>query len=464
MANGTKVKELDSGIDFYKSLYKIAIPIALQSLIMAALYMTDQLMVGQLGDVAIASVGMASKIYSIISVVLAGLSAGLSIYAAQYWGSKDVRSITQLLGMTLMLGLVISLLFTGVIYLNPEFSLGLFTTDVRVMEEGAIFLKLVALSYVPTMLTMVYSAVLRSTGHVKYPMYVSLIVVILNIGLNYLLIFGNFGFPQLGLAGAAIATCIARVVECLLIIGAVYRFKLPGAAGFRYLFSYHKPLARKFYLTTYPIVLTELVWVLGETAYAVIYSRMGTTEMTAMTITFPLQGLSIGLLTGLAGAAGVLIGNRLGAGEEAMALDYARRLIRVGIIFSIGLGIIIALISPLYVSAFAITGEAHDLAVHVIWVFAAFMWVKVANMIIAGGILQSGGDSKFVFKMESAATWLVGVPLGLLLSLVWKQPLFWVYFFLSLEEVVRFGIGLMRFRSGKWIRNLTNQTTGQTSA
>ncbi|GBF74140.1 MATE family efflux transporter [Paenibacillus sp. 598K] len=461
MANGI---ERGSGIDFYKNLYKIAIPIALQSLIMAALNMTDQLMVGQLGDVAIASVGMASKIYSVISVVLAGLAAGLSIYAAQYWGRKDVRSITRLLGMTLSLGLMISLLFSGMVYFNPEWSLGLFTTDTRVMEDGAIFLKLVALSYVPTMLTMIYSAVLRSTGHVKYPMYVSLIVVILNVGLNYLLIFGNLGFPKLGLAGAAIGTCIARVVECLLIIGAVYRFRLPGAAGFRYLFSYDRTLARKFYLTTYPIVLTELVWVLGETAYAVIYSRMGTTEMTAMTITFPLQGLSIGLLTGLAGAAGVLVGNRLGAGEEALAREYARRLIRVGIVFSVGLGVVIAAISPLYVSAFAITGEAHELAVHVIWVFAAFMWVKVANMIIAGGILQSGGDSKFVFKMESAATWLVGVPLGLLLSLVWKQPLFWVYFFLSLEEIVRFGIGLMRFRSGKWIQNLTGQTAGQTSA
>jgi len=456
--------ERRAGDDFYKKLYQIAIPIALQSLIMAALNMTDQLMVGQLGDVAIASVGMSSKIYSVISVLLAGLAAGLSIYAAQYWGRRDVRTITQLLGMTLSLGLIVSLLFTGVVYLNPEWSLGLFTTDTRVMEEGAIFLKLSALSYVPIMLTMIYSAVLRSTGHVKYPMYVSLIVVILNVGLNYLLIFGNLGFPKLGLAGAAIGTCIARVVECLLIIGAVYRFRLPGAAGFRYLFSYHKPLARKFYLTTYPIVLTELVWVLGETAYAVIYSRMGTTEMTAMTITFPLQGLSIGLLTGLSGAAGVLVGNRLGAGEHAIARDYARRLIRVGIFLSVGLGLAIAALAPLYASAFAITNAAHELAVHVIWVFAAFMWVKVANMIIAGGILQSGGDSKFVFKMESAATWLIGVPLGLLLSLVWKQPLFWVYFFLSLEEVVRFGIGLMRFRSGKWIQNLTGQSTGQTSA
>ncbi|WP_217593260.1 MATE family efflux transporter [Cohnella sp. GbtcB17] len=445
----------DTKAGFYKSLYKIAVPIALQSLIMAALYMTDQLMVGQLGDVAIASVGMASKIYSVISVVLAGLATGLSVYAAQYWGSKDVRSITDLLGITLLIGLSLSAAFSAFVFLMPEFCLGLFTTDARVTGEGDIFLKIVALSYVPTMLTMIYSAIMRSTGHVKYPMYVSLAVVIVNVALNYLLIFGNWGFPKLGLAGAAYATLTARIVECLLIVGAVYRFKLPGAAGFRHLLRFRGDLARKFLLTTYPIVLTELIWVLGEAAYAVIYSRMGTTEMTAMTVTFPLQGLSIGLLSGLAGAAGVLVGNRLGADEHGLALDYAGRLIRTGIGLSLALGAGIAALSPLYASAFSITGEVRDLSVHVLWVFAAFMWVKVANMIIAGGILQSGGDSKFVFKMESAATWLIGVPLGLLLSFVWKQPLFWVYFFLSLEELVRLGAGLLRFRSRKWIKNLT---------
>lgn len=445
----------DTTSGFYKNLYKIAVPIALQSLIMSVLYMTDQVMVGQLGDVAIASVGMASKIYSVISVVLAGLATGLSVYAAQYWGSKDERSITELLGMTLLFGLALSAVFSAFVCLYPQWCLGLFTTDARVAGEGYIFLRIVAFSYVPTMLTMIYSAILRSTGHVKYPMYVSLAVVIVNVALNYLLIFGNWGFPELGLAGAGYATLTARLVECLLIIGAVYRFKLPGAAAFRHLLGVRGELARRFVRTTYPIVLTELIWVLGEAAYAVIYSRMGTTEMTAMTVTFPLQGLSIGLLSGLAGAAGVLVGNRLGADEHALAFDYARRLIRAGVVLSLLLGAGIAALAPLYASAFSISVEARDLSIHVLWVFAAFMWIKVANMIIAGGILQSGGDSKFVFKMESAATWLIGVPLGLLLSFVWKQPLFWVYFFLSLEELIRLGLGLLRFRSRKWIKNLT---------
>ncbi len=397
--------------------------------------MTDQVMVGQLGDIAIASVGISSKIFSVISVVLAGLAATLSIYTAQYWGKKDTKSISHLLGLSLYLGLSLSILFAIIVFFNPQPLLSLFTTDMLVTGEGGIFLQIGALSYVPIMLTMLYSAILRSTGHVKLPMYVSLCAVMLNIILNYLLIFGHFGFPQLGLAGAAYATVIARLAECLLIIGAVYWFRLPGAVEFKHLFRTSRPLARKFLVTMYPLVLTEFVWVLGEAVYAVIYSRMGVAEMTAMTITFPLQGLMIGLLSGIGAAAGVMVGNKLGEGDHTQAMNYARKLIRVGLVTSFGLGIVVVLLAPMYTRIF-----------------------QVANMIIAGGILQSGGDSKFVFAMESTTTWLVGVPLGFMLSFVWKQPLFWVYFFLSLEEVVRFIIGYIRYRSGKWMQNLTVQS------
>lgn len=446
--------------EFYNQLIKLAIPISLQSLIMAVLYLVDQLMVGQLGGVAIASVGMSSKIYSVISVVLAGLATGLSVYVAQYWGNKDRKSITQLLGLSLGIGLILSGLFSVFVFLYPQLCLSIFTTDTEVLENGYIFLKIVALSYIPTMLTMLYSAVLRSTGHVKYPMMVSVAAVGLNIVLNYALIFGHFGFPELGLAGAAYATLIARLIESALIVGAVYRGRLPGAGGIRELCSVSKVRSIPFLRTIAPIVLTELVWVLGEACYSIIYSRMGTAEMTAMTVTFPLQGLTIGLLAGLSGAAGIMVGHKLGENDEGLAFSYARIYVRIGIGISLLFGALIAVLAPLYVSAFNITVDERKLAISVLCFFALFLWIKVGNMIIAGGILQSGGDSKFVFVMEASTTWLLGVPLGLLLSWGWKQPLPWVYFFLSLEEAVRLLIGYIRFRRGKWLKQLTYQDAG----
>lgn len=446
--------------EFYNQLIKLAIPISLQSLIMAVLYLVDQLMVGQLGGVAIASVGMSSKIYSVISVVLAGLATGLSVYVAQYWGNKDRKSITQLLGLSLGIGLILSGLFSVFVFLYPQLCLSIFTTDTEVLENGYIFLKIVALSYIPTMLTMLYSAVLRSTGHVKYPMMVSVAAVGLNIVLNYALIFGHFGFPELGLAGAAYATLIARLIESALIVGAVYRGRLLGAGGIRELCSVSKVRSIPFLRTIAPIVLTELVWVLGEACYSIIYSRMGTAEMTAMTVTFPLQGLTIGLLAGLSGAAGIMVGHKLGENDKGLAFNYARIYVRIGIGISLLFGVLIAVLAPLYVSAFNITVDERKLAISVLCFFALFLWIKVGNMIIAGGILQSGGDSEFVFVMEASTTWLLGVPLGLLLSWGWKQPLPWVYFFLSLEEAVRLLIGYIRFRRGKWLKQLTYQDAG----
>lgn len=187
----------DSKADFYSNIYKIAIPVTLQSLIMALLTLTDQLMVGQLGDVAVASVGISIKIYGIITVVLAGLATGVSIYAAQFWGKKDERSTAQL-GLGLLLGMGISIIFTLPIHFFPQFSLSLFTKDQRLITEGSGFLKVISLSYIPVMLTMIYSAILRATGHVKLPMITSIAAVCINIILNYLLIFGKFGFPEWG--------------------------------------------------------------------------------------------------------------------------------------------------------------------------------------------------------------------------------------------------------------------------
>lgn len=446
--------------NFYKSVYKIAVPITLQSLLMALVGLTDQLMVGQLGDVAVASVGISTKIYGIISVVLTGLSMGVSIYAAQFWGNKESKSISGVLGLGLIVGFVFSFLFSLAVFADSQLFLSMFTTDINVMKDGFIFLKIMSLGFVPIMFTLMYSAILRSTGHAKWPMYVSFISVGLNIVLNYLLIFGHWGAPELGLKGSALATLISRIVECLLIIGAVYWNRLPGAVAIKNLFIIPKPLIRKFVSTTYPLLLTELLWVLGDTAYSIIYSRMGTAEMTAMTITFPLQGLSIGLLSGLASAAGVMVGNHLGANETDTALNYAKRFIRLGIVISLIVGGVIVAGSGIYVSMFNISENAKHMGIYIVIVFAAFLWVKVANMIMAGGILNSGGDSKFVFLMESTATWLIGVPSGLLLSFVWKQPVFLVYLVISIEEVVRFGFGYARIRSRKWMRNLVSDLGG----
>ena len=443
---------------FLSDIGRIALPITLQSVIMSLLAMTDQLMVGQLGAVAIASVGISAKLTAIVSVVLAGLASGISIYCAQYWGRGDTVRIRHLLGF----GLGVGLLFAGglalVVGALPQLAMSPFTTDPRVFAEGAIFVQLLAISYLPSMLTMIYSAVLRSTGEVKLPMYASTSAVVINVVLNYLLIFGHFGCPKLGLMGAAIATCIARCLELAIILVVAYGQRhVVAVQRLGELFGMERGLLGRFLATSLPLMLTELLWVLGESGYAVVYGRMGTDELAAMTMTYPLQGLSIGLLSGLAGAASVLIGHRLGANNFEGAIDYAGKLIRIGVLCALLIGGAVALCSPYYVALYNTPAEVQRMGQLCVLVFCGFLWIKVANMIVAGGVLNSGGDSKFVFGMESMATWLIGVPSGFVMAFYFELPIYWVYLILSVEELVRLVVGYARVRSKKWVRSLIQE-------
>src|SRR5574344_170476 len=443
---------------FLSDIGRIALPITLQSVIMSLLAMTDQLMVGQLGEVAIASVGISAKLSAIVSVVLAGLASGISIYCAQYWGRGDTVRIRQLLGLGLGVGLLVAGGLALVVGAMPQLAMSPFTTDPRVFAEGAIFVQLLAISYLPSMLTMIYSAVLRSTGEVKLPMYASTSAVVINVVLNYLLIFGHFGCPKLGLMGAAIATCIARCLELAIILVVAYGQRhVVAVQRLGELFGMERGLLGRFLATSLPLMLTELLWVLGESGYAVVYGRMGTDELAAMTMTYPLQGLSIGLLSGLAGAASVLIGHRLGANNFEGAIDYAGKLIRIGVLCALLIGGAVALCSPYYVALYNTPAEVQRMGQLCVLVFCGFLWIKVANMIVAGGVLNSGGDSKFVFGMESMATWLIGVPSGFVMAFYFKLPIYWVYLILSVEELVRLVVGYARVRSKKWVRSLIQE-------
>ncbi|MCX8130242.1 MAG: MATE family efflux transporter [Clostridia bacterium] len=454
--NGQRLDKVQNS-EMNKHILKISIPIALQSIIMMTLNMTDQIMVGQLGESSIAAVGISNRVITILTVILSGLASGIGIYTAQFWGKKDKEKIGQLLGLGLSVGGVLTVVFVLAAILAPKACVGIFTTDPEVISNGVKFLRIVAYSYIPTTLTIVYSSILRSTAHVKIPMAASMAAVVCNVILNYVFIFGKFGFPELGIEGAAVATTISRIIELIIIISSIYILKLPGAVSIKNMRGMSKSLVNSFVKTTYPILLTEMLWVFGETMYNLIYGRIGTSEYTAMAITFPIQGLAVGVLSGLSCAAGVIIGNAIGANEEDKAIVYAKKIVKLGITFAAVSGAIVILISRFYIKVYNISSEAEVYAQYLLIVFSFFLWVKVSNMIIAGGILSSGGDSKYVFAMESTATWIVGVPSGLIAAFVLDLPVHWVYLLLSLEEVVRLVFGLRRMFSGKWVNNLVSQ-------
>jgi len=445
--------------DFLREVRSIAVPVTAQSVVMSLLLVTDQLMVGQLGTTAVATVGISSKLTAVLIVVLTGLATGVSIFAAQHWGSGDRRRIRHLLGLGLLLGFAFTAVITFFVAAFPRVVMSPFTADSRVLAEGAGFVRVIALGYLPTMLTLMYSAVLRSTGAVRLPMWASIAAAVLNLALDWLLIFGHLGLPRLGLEGAAIATTAARFVEItVILVGAYAARHVVAVIRLADLRGADAQLLRRFGVVALPLAFNELLWVLGETAYVVVYGRMGTDSLAAMAMTFPVQSLAIGLLTGLASTAGVLVGQRLGRDDLADASLRGNQLISGGVVAALGIGVLLAAGSSMYVGLFAMSGHVRHMGQLCLLVFAGFLWVKVANMILAGAVLNAGGDSRFVLIMESLATWVVGVPTAFVAAFVFGFPVWAVYLLLSLEEVVRLAVGWRRLRSGLWLRNLTVAT------
>lgn len=439
---------------FRHDVLHLALPVTAQAVIMSLLMLTDQIMVGQLGDVAIASVGIVSKITAILTVALTGLATATSIFCAQYVGSGQRDQAHRIFGVALQLTTAVTILMVVVSLAWPQALVWPFTSDPAVIAAAAGFLRIIAIGYVPMAGTLLYAALLRSDRVVKLPMYASVVSVVLNVALDYLLIFGSLGAPRWGLHGAAVATTVARCVEFMIIVTVTYRTGAIGAVrSWSDLRTIDNGLRRRFLAVALPLTLNEFLWILGESVYAAVYGRMGTASLAAMGMTFPLQGLSIGLMSGLATAAAVMVGQQLGTNDTPGAIRTASKLLLTSIIGSVLLGGVIAVAAPWYSTLYALTPETRRLSTGCLYVFSVYLFVKVSNMIL-GSVLNSGGDSKFILIMESSATWLLGVPLALLGAFVWHLSIVWVYALLSVEEIGRLVIGYTRFRSGRWARNL----------
>lgn len=440
---------------FLKTMMAIALPVSLQSLIQSSLSMIDQLMIGQYGESAIAGVGLGGTISFILMIALGGIISGGGIYLAQYWGVKDVVGMQKTMATTMRLGTLSTICIALLAGFFPEQALSVFTKDQTVIALGAGYLRILSLSYLPMFLIMNHATLLRNMDHPKMPMYTGILSVAINTGLNYLLIFGVGPFPELGINGAALATTVTRLFEMLLLMGTCRYLKLAALPTRSQLFVIDSQFSKAFLWTIYPVMLNELFWVLGDSMYSIIYGHMGTAEMAAMTMTFPVQGMFIGLFTGLSSAAGIMIGNQLGAGENEQAQRYAKDFVLLTLIGSLGMGLIIVALSGVYLSAYHVTPAVKTLSLQLLWVFGAVIWVKVSNMVIGNGVLRSGGETKFTFYMDMIGLWGIGVPLGFFSAFVLGFSVSGVYLMIALEELVRLGLGLHRLKSKKWIKNLT---------
>jgi putative MATE family efflux protein len=301
---------------------------------------------------------------------------------------------------------------------------------------------------------------MRSTGDVKTPTTISVIALSINTFLSFALILGKFGFPELGIQGAAVAAVITRSIECVTLLSVIYAKKSPVAASLRELTDFDAPFVSKVIKPLLPVILNELFWSLGITTYNIIYGRMGTTSYAAMNIVSTIEQVAFVIFIGISNATSVLVGNRIGAGKEEQAFIYAGRSLGLGVVGGVIVGVILQLVKGPILSLYNVSPEVIYDASRLLNVVSAFLWIRVNNMTIVVGILRAGGDTRYSLFLDGIIIWIVGVPMAYFAAFVLNLTVYYVYLFAMSEEVTKWLLGVPRYRSRKWIHNLAQQVEG----
>lgn len=439
---------------FLFTVCNLAIPVALQSMLQSSFSIVDQIMIGQLGSVSIAGVGLAGKFSSIYSVLVSAIGAVAGIMISQYIGQKNKTEVRRSFYLNLILAIGISVLFTMICVIFPKQIMTFYIKDDATILASADYLRIISGTFLPMAGATLLSTMFRCMEMAQFPLYASITSAILNTVLNYILIFGKFGFAPMGAEGAAIATLISQCANFLIMLLMILKYNDYLKLAENCQKSAVKVNWKQYMDMLLPILICELAWSLGENVYAAIYGHLGTDASAAMTLTNPIQGLMIGALCGLSQAASVIIGKKLGNKEYDDAYWSAKKLILYGFVGSIFLSLVVIATKSFYVEIYQVEDLVKALTQQILTAYALVAPFKVLNMIVGGGIIRSGGKTKYVMLIDIIGTWGFGVPLGLLSAFVLKFSIPYVYFILSLEECIRFIISLVVLRRKKWMQSL----------
>lgn len=438
-----------------KSLCKIAVPVTLQSMLQASFSIVDQIMIGQLGETNISAVGLGSNFSLIFSVVIGAVGAVAGILIAQFMGAEDKKEAWCSFDVSLICGIMISALFLLAAGAFPLQILGLYTEDMSIINTGAVYFRIVAFSYIPMAVSNILSAWLRCREHATIPFLASFGAVAVNTELNYLLIFGKFGFPRMEIKGAAIATLISQLFNLVfIVIGFVVCNRRDGDKPVLSL-RFKKITIRDYLVMIMPILVSEFLWSLGQNVESAVYGHLGTSNLAAYTLTGPIQGLIVGALSGLSAVAGVMVGKRLGRKEYDEAYAESKKIMYAGLAGSVVVASLLILLAGVYTGLYRVDNSVKELGKILLIVFALYAPVKVENMILSGGIIRSGGNTKIIMVIDIVGTWCIGIPLCLLAAYVFRWGIVGVYALLTTEEIFRLAVALVIFRKRKWMISLS---------
>ena len=439
---------------FYKDLRNVVQPMAIQNLISSAVNSADVIMLGYIGQTAIAASSLAGNVAFILFMISTGLSSGLVMLGAQYWGKKDTEAIKTLLGIGLRICCSVEIIVACIAAFYPRILMLIFTKDEALIAEGCRYLRAASFSYVCLSFSQMFQAGFKSIERVKIVTITSTTSLFLNIGLNAVFIFGLLGVPKMGITGVGIATSIARFIEmiiCFIYAGRQTDVKFSVSCVFRR----NKLLTRDFFKYSLPAVGNELVWGSAFAMYSVIMGHLGEDIVAANSVVNTVRQLGSVLCFGMAYGGAIVVGKYMGAGDMAVAERNASRLARVTIFSGVLGAVLLICLYPVlpYIA------DLNETAAHyrniLLFINAYSLIGASINTVLICGIFRAGGDSKFGFVADIINMWCVSVPLGLLAAFVFKLPPLWVYFILFLDEFEKMPFVIHHYFKKGWLRNIT---------
>lgn len=435
-----------------KEIVRLALPIALQQFMTALVGACDAIMLGKLSQDAMSAVSLATQVTFVFNLFMFAFMAGENMFVAQYYGKGDYTGISQVFSLVTKICGCIAVVFLAGTLFFPEQLMRILTNEETLIVLGSEYLRVIGISYVFSGIAQIFLAIMKNCGAVNMSTLINGVMVILNIALNAVFIFGLSGFPKMGIKGAALATVLATVVQFLWSVG--YVLCRIRAVKFS-LRSCEKKLFGRFWQKTVPLLINNLAWGIGFSMYSVIMGHLGTDAVAANGIANISKNLVVCFCLGLGNAGSIIVGNRLGADRLQEAKEVGETLTKTAIIAGIVSGLVLIALSPFITKMVDLTPTARGYLQKMLLISSYYIAGKSVNCMTIGGIFAAGGDSKFGMLCDSVTLWCIIVPLGCICAFILKLSVMVVYFVLNLDEIIKLPVVYKHYKKYKWIKNLT---------
>lgn len=441
---------------FYQKLFSLVLPIAFQQFMLAAVSASDALMLGFVDQDSLSAVSLAGQITFVFNLFMGGLTMGTSILAAQYYGKGDTLSIEKIFAYVTKVSFLISSVFFLASLLTPGLLMHAFTTDPVLISGGIRYLRIVSASYLFIGISQIYLCVLKNTGYAMKSMIIGSASVVVNIFLNAALIYGLWFFPKMGIAGAALATAISKLMELVWAYVESLREK-HVRLHMRLCFRGDKPLAKDYWRYSLPMLGDYLVWGVGFTMYSVIMGHLGSDAVAANSIANIVKNLIVSFCTGLANGGGIIVGNELGMGNLEQAKKVGGLLWKMAVVCGILSGAALLVLSPVILRVTTLSPQAAGYLKWMLILCACYMVAKAVNMTTIAGIFPAGGDSRFGLICDTITMWAFAVPAGFLSAFYFHLPVVAVFLIINLDEVVKVPAAIRHYKKYGWLQNITRE-------